>query len=123
MCLSNLNLRGAGLSLKEIVKVWGKEVIIVNCDEYCGKYLCIDKGAESSYHYHKEKKETFLASRGTVTLRVQDMDYILTPTDLPITIEPLEAHSFYGVTDATILEVSTHHSDEDVVRIKESKGA
>ena len=44
---------------KEVKKVWGKELWIVNCDKYCGKLLYLDKGATSSYHYHKEKQETF----------------------------------------------------------------
>ena len=31
-------------------------------------------------------------------------------------------HKFYGITEAVILEVSTHHEEDDVVRLTQSKG-
>ncbi len=108
--------------LRIVPKVWGKEYWIVNCKEYCGKLLYINKGAKSSYHYHPLKRESFFASRGTVIIKMQDNDYILTPTNKAITIEPFEAHSFYGETEAVLLEISTHHKDRDIVRLEESRG-
>ncbi len=103
----------------EIPKVWGKEIWIVNCEEYCGKLLMLNKGAESSYHYHPQKKETFYCLEGEVILTVKGEDSFLLIE--PYTIQPNTPHSFYGLTDATILEVSTKHDDNDVVRLRESK--
>ncbi len=108
--------------MKEVKKVWGKEVWIVNCPEYCGKLLHLDKGAQSSYHYHRQKKETFYCLKGQAALTIEGKDYMLNPFSRPKTIEPGKKHSFFGVTDCTILEVSTHHDDSDVVRLTESKG-
>lgn len=109
-------------TLRHIKKVWGKEVWIVNCSEYCSKLLYLDKGATSSYHYHKEKKETFYALDGQVALTIEGKDYMLNPYSSPKTIMPKEKHQFHGITDATILEISTYHSENDVVRLTESKG-
>ena len=106
--------------MKQILKVWGKEEIIVNCDLYCGKLLYLRKGATSSYHYHIKKQETFYALKGQVVLTIEGKDYMLTPFSRAQTIMPEQKHSFFGITDAIILEVSSHHSDEDVVRLKES---
>lgn len=109
--------------MKEVKKAWGKELWIVNLPEYCGKLLYLDKGAESSYHYHKEKQETFYCLEGEVSLRIEDMDYILKPGGTPMTIKPGALHSFRGIRNSVILEVSTHHDDKDIVRLTESKAA
>ncbi len=111
-------------NVKVIEKVWGEELIIVNRDEYCGKLLYLKAGAQSSSHYHKEKMETFYALSGTVALTINKRDYLLTPFSRPKTIEPGVLHMFTGLgqTDSIILEISTHHSDDDVVRETESKG-
>lgn len=103
--------------MKEVKKVWGKEVWIVNNDKYCGKLLYVDRGARCSYHYHPIKQETFYCLEGEVLMNVKGSEFVLKE---PYTINPNTPHSFYGITDAVILEVSTPHSDEDVVRLNES---
>ncbi|KKM20313.1 hypothetical protein LCGC14_1646680 [marine sediment metagenome] len=107
-------------NLKTIDKTWGEEIIIIN-DEYCSKLLILDRDAKSSYHYHKKKRETFYCIEGYATLTVEGKEYMLAPFTRPKTIEPGELHRFEGITQAVILEVSTHHEDEDVVRIEDSK--
>jgi len=106
----------------EVEKVWGKEVEIINCVPYCGKFLHIDRGAQGSYHYHKIKKETFYCLEGCVVLNKQGFTCILTPNALPITIYQEEAHSFTGLGERNILlEISSTHSDDDTYRIEESR--
>jgi len=105
---------------KKVPKVWGKELWLVNCRKYCGKLLMLNKGSVSSYHYHMVKQETFYCLKGLVKLVIGEIEYQLTPDNSPITILPKEKHKFEGVTDAVILEVSTMHRDDDVVRLTES---
>ncbi len=107
------------INIEEVEKVWGYEEILVNNDKYCGKLLHLDKGARCSFHYHPVKQETFHCLEGEVLMIVKSSEFILKE---PYTIDPNTTHSFYGITDAIILEVSTPHSDEDVVRINESIG-
>jgi len=107
--------------IKTVDKVWGEEIILVNSHLYCGKLLIGDRGAESSYHYHKKKLETFYALEGQVILTIEGKDYMLNLSSRPKTIEPNERHMFYGITKAKIIEFSTHHDDEDVFRLTESK--
>jgi len=106
--------------VRNVEKKWGSEVWLVNNKEYCGKLLYLQQEAESSYHYHNIKRETFYCLQGQVDLRVEGEHYQLNPFAEPITVEPGEKHSFYGVTEAVIIEISTHHDDKDVVRITES---
>ena len=109
--------------MREVPKVWGKEVWLVNCDEYCGKYLYINEGAKSSWHYHPKKKETFCCLRGEVLLTMgfdNKTMFLLVPSSAPKTIEAGVRHQLEGVTDAVLLEISTHHEDSDVVRLTES---
>ena len=108
-------------NIKIVGKVWGREEWLVNGSLYCGKILHVDEGAESSYHYHKKKLETFYALEGQVILTIEGKDYMLNLSSRPKTIEPNERHMFYGITKAKIIEFSTHHDDEDVFRLTESK--
>jgi len=110
-------------TMEEVRKVWGKEIWIVNCPEYCGKLLYLDKGAESSCHYHEKKQETFHALEGQVALTVEGKDYMLNPFSRPKTIKPGQKHSFRGLANSIIIEISTHHDDQDVVRLTESKAS
>ena len=107
--------------MKEVKKVWGKEVWVVNCAEYCGKILCITRGAKSSLHKHVKKKETFYCIKGRVLLTINEKEYILNRFSEPRTIKPNTTHLFKGITDAVMIEFSTHHEDSDVIRYKESE--
>lgn len=107
--------------LKQVEKKWGSELWVVNTPEYCGKLLYLRQNAECSYHYHPIKQETFYCMQGQVDLLVWTKHYQLNPYADPVTIEPGEKHSFFGNTDAVIMEVSTHHDDKDVVRETESR--
>ena len=104
-----------------IQKVWGEEIVLVNCKDYCSKLLVLDRNAVSSYHYHKIKKETFYCIEGYATLTIEGKEYLLAPFTRPKTIEPGEKHKFTGIEQCVIMEVSTEHNEDDVVRLTESK--
>ncbi len=110
-------------SMEHVDKVWGLEHWLVNNKEYCGKLLALKKGAICSYHYHPIKKETFYILAGAILLTVNDIDYLIDNDSSPRTIEPGNKHKFEGITDALILEISTHHEDSDCVRLTESRSA
>lgn len=105
---------------REVKRPWGKEIWIVNCAEYCGKLLYVPKGAISEYHYHDIKKETFYCLKGQVGLTLEGSEIILDMFSRPVTILPKQRHSFYGNTNALILEISTHHSETDSVFLSEA---
>lgn len=100
---------------KEVPREWGKEIWIINCKEYCSKLLYLPNGAYSEYHYHNIKKETFYCLRGQVALKVCGKDILIDQFTKSITIMPKQAHMFKGQSNSILLEVSTHHSDDDVV--------
>jgi quercetin dioxygenase-like cupin family protein len=102
---------------KYVEKVWGEEIILVNCEQYCAKLLIIDPKAEMSYHYHIKKTETFYCLEGYSTLRSDGRNYVMAPFTRPKTIPAGTKHMVIGHDEpCIILEVSTHHSDEDSVR-------
>lgn len=102
--------------IKIVKKIWGEELWIVNNELYCSKILKLKKGYRCSYHMHKIKDETFYILEGTVFMRHNDIGFYMTNKSDPIRILPGEYHSFAGVTDAKILEISTQHFDEDSYR-------
>lgn len=106
---------------KDVDKVWGYESWLVNIPEYCGKLLFVDKNAECSYHFHKNKKETFTCLEGLAILTVNGKDYELSPVARSKTILPGEYHKFRALKNTVILEVSSHHEDIDSYRLTKSK--
>jgi quercetin dioxygenase-like cupin family protein len=107
--------------MKEVIKVWGCEVWLVNEPEYCAKILKIDKGAFSSFHRHLRKKETFIVKDGEVNLEYDlEGNFVRLKPGESWTIEPGTYHRFRGIWNSEILEVSTHHDDVDVQRLTES---
>ena len=109
--------------IKEVVKLWGTELWHHNDSQYCMKTLMIRSGAQSSLHYHRVKRETFLCVQGTVRVDVGDRQVWLMAGE-SVTIEPGTPHRFWSANvarTAVVVEASTTHSDEDVVRIEPSK--
>ncbi len=107
--------------IKTVEKVWGEEIWLVNNESYCGKLLVFDEGATSSYHYHPKKKETFYCLEGYGDLKINGKTELLAPFTRPKTIEPSDRHSVYARTPLVLIEISTTHDDNDVIRLSESK--
>lgn len=102
--------------MKIVDKDWGREIWIVNCDKYCGKILELDGGYISSYHCHKIKQETFYCLEGIFILKLEGEEAPMIVGGEPVTIFPGQYHSFRSAVGAKILEISTEHREDDVVR-------
>jgi len=110
------------LSSEIVKKGWGKEIIFVNNDEYCGKILCFNKGKKFSMHYHLRKKETWYINKGKFILNWIDIQNGITHSEYLskgdiITNERGEPHQMEALEDSEIFEVSTKHYDDDSFRI------
>ena len=111
---------------KIVPKVWGEERWICNNPLYCGKYLIIHKGMRCSLHQHPIKHETFHVVEGAVLMEVEDNNGINRRTFMPgdtVEIRPGLFHRFTGIKNSIILEFSTHHEDDDTVRLEPSGAA
>ncbi len=108
-----------------IKKVWGEEWIYVNEPEYCFKKLILAPGHQSSLHWHRKKKETFIVESGYCELEIQkknEVQKLLLEPGRVVTINPGFPHRISGAEFiCTIIEVSTYHDDLDVFRLEESK--
>ncbi len=102
-----------------VPKVWGEEHWIVNRDEYCGKKLILKQGWRCSIHLHPVKDETFHVESGLVYLELDGAGSFLRPGDT-VHIPTGTPHRFSGLEDSVIVEFSTHHEDDDVIRESES---
>jgi len=100
-------------------KVWGSEKWLCNIDLYCSKILYLNKGYRCSYHYHKIKDEAFHILKGTI-LMVINGSMMALEVGHTVRIEPGDVHSFTGLEDSEILEVSTKHMEDDSYRKSES---
>ena len=109
--------------LKVVTKDWGSEEWVVNQPNYCAKYLRIDPGKRCSEHYHPIKSESFRVELGEVVVSINGARKLYEPLDV-IHI-PAGTRHWFGVprnalSHALLLEVSTHHDDNDVVRLRPS---
>jgi histidinol phosphatase-like enzyme len=108
---------------KQVDKIWGREYWIVNdeCGNYCSKILKLRLGHKASLHYHKEKHETFTVLSGLARITLNGTTKVYSKGE-SVCIKPNIQHTFeaYGFP-AYILETSTLHSDDDVVRIEVSR--
>src|SRR3989344_4962994 len=100
-------------------KKWGCEDWIINDKDYCGKRLLLNRGYQCSIHYHQIKKETFYVTKGLVLLQVGAERVLMKPSN-SLKINPDEKHRFIGITDAEIMEFSTHHDERDSYRDKKA---
>lgn len=111
-------------------KIWGTEVILTNRDEYCSKIMLLKEGYQCSLHRHTRKTETFFILQGKIGVesciptdnyQVELLDIELGPGD-PFHVWPGMWHRFWqiGSEPAVMLEVSSHHSDDDVERLEPS---
>ena len=103
--------------MRKVDHKWGHEEIIVETENYCYEELHMEKGWVMSSHYHPQKQETFILKEGEVIATVEGVDFLLTE---PCTIDSGTPHKLYAKTDAVIMEVSTKHLDDDVVRLEET---
>jgi len=107
-------------------KVWGSEDWLINTDKYCGKILNIDKGYRSSIHHHKIKDETFYLLEGKVLMEFWDETFgracinVMEPGNTQ-RLKPYEKHRFTGLENSKMLEISTHHKEEDSYRDTKSE--
>lgn len=73
---------------------------------YCGKYLTVFDGQQCPFHSHKQKHETFHIVRGKVQLIVDGKEHVLNEGEV-LVMPPEKVHSFTGMGNALILELST----------------
>ena len=108
---------------KEVPKGWGKEVHIVNNQDYCGKLLIFEEGKKFSMHYHVDKYETWYVQKGLFLFTWID------PTNAEkkrerlgegdiVTIYQGIAHQLEAIEDSIIFEVSTPDKVEDSYRVE-----
>jgi hypothetical protein len=121
--IPKLNDKSKKETVEIVPKGWGKEIIFVNNDEYCGKILCFDKDKKFSMHYHLQKKETWYVAKGKFLLHWIETSNGIMHTEYlnigdVITNERGEPHQVVALEDdSQLFEVSTRHYDNDSYRI------
>jgi len=109
-------------AFKTVEKSWGQEDWLVNTELYCAKVLTLNQYCGGSYHGHEFKDETFLCLLGEAILLLGNTPHHANIVNLLpgvfVRIPPKIPHLLIGLSEVPvqILEVSTHHSDDDVVR-------
>lgn len=103
-------------------KGWGQEVWIINCPDYCMKFLEFKAGMKGSMHFHVSKHETWYIQKGKLlvttinTENAEKSEVILTEGDV-FDIPKLNPHQVHALEDTTIIEVSTQHFEDDSYRV------
>lgn len=107
----------------EELKGWGKELVLINCSDYCSKFLDFKAGGTSSLHFHSLKHESWFILSGEIkfiwtdTDKGSDYSKILKTGDM-VDIPKNCPHQVIALIDTRILEVSTKHFDDDSYRVR-----
>src|SRR5437879_2580788 len=109
-----------GGQIKVVQKTWGQEFWLVNNELYCLKRLELYRDYQCSLHRHLVKDETFYVVSGVCTLELDGKTEFMIK-GASERIKPGTFHRFSSREGCTILEVSTHHDDDDVERREESR--
>jgi mannose-6-phosphate isomerase-like protein (cupin superfamily) len=108
---------------KIVEKQWGREIWVVNNNEYCGKILEFNAGSKFSMHFHVLKRETFFVSKGKLILNYFDLQNAnkfteeLNVGDV-VDIDRYFPHQIEAIEDSSIIEFSTQHFDSDSYRVE-----
>jgi N-acetylneuraminate synthase len=69
------------------------------------------------YHYHKIKDETFFVVKGVLELDINESVYNVYPQET-IHVKPFDLHRFRSENNSCVFyEISTHHQEDDSIRI------
>ena len=117
---------------KRVEKDWGYEDWVINSPFYCGKVLRMWPDWESSLHYHPIKHETMMCIQGKMLVELypegeleegKPVFIMLDGTERTrIVLPPNTKHRFstpFGES-GELIEFSTTHDDNDVVRLEVS---
>lgn len=106
-----------------VEKGWGFEEIWATNDQYCGKLMHFNTGAQFSMHFHAVKDESWYVLSGRFIVRwINTDDASVSERDLDPGNTwrnvPLVPHQVVCLEAGTIIEVSTPDSVEDNYRVK-----
>jgi mannose-6-phosphate isomerase-like protein (cupin superfamily) len=109
--------------MNKITKGWGHELVMHNDDGYCFKQLVFVAGKAGSFHLHAHKTETWFVAEG-----IFQMNWIDGTTakrsertlvkGMVVHLPAGTPHRLKCVEDGVIIEASTPHTDDDVIRIE-----
>jgi mannose-6-phosphate isomerase-like protein (cupin superfamily) len=100
-----------------IPKGWGHEVVLHDADGYTMKLLCFKANSKSSLHYHVQKHETWYVAAGSFTLIDPNMESFPLEPGNCVHLPAGAPHQLLCSTTGIIVEASTPHSDNDVIRL------
>ena len=118
---------------REILKPWGKEILLYATDKFVMKELHINKGHRLSLQYHIYKEEAMYVHKGKVNINISspatwsmnNEEFTTNPIELNvgnhIYIERGWIHRIEALEDSIILECSTNEL-WDVERIQDDFG-
>lgn len=106
-----------------VEKGWGSEQIWATNDQYCGKLMHFNTGAQFSMHFHAVKDESWYVLSGRFIVRwINTDDASVSERELDPGNTwrnmPLVPHQLVCLEAGTIIEVSTPDSVEDNYRVK-----
>ncbi len=110
-----------------VEKLWGHEKTLVNNELYCGKIIHVYEGKMGSFHYHKNKDETFYILNGKIKLKYSMDDNFDEAKEIVLYIGdsfriiPNMRHQIIGIQESDIIEISTFDEESDSIRVISSE--
>ena len=111
---------------EQIEKPWGHELILERNERFVVKRIFVAAGQRTSLQSHELKREWVRVESGSIEVAMGDtVDdltlHVFTAGDV-YRVAPKLIHRVHGLDDATIFEVASPPSDEDIVRYSDDYG-
>jgi mannose-6-phosphate isomerase len=111
---------------QQIDKPWGNELILERNELFVVKRIFVATGQRTSLQSHELKREWVRVESGSVEVTMgDDLDaldkHVFTAGDV-YRVPPKLIHRVHGLDDATIFEVASPPSDEDIIRYDDDYG-
>jgi len=111
---------------QQIEKPWGHELILEHNERFVIKRIFIVAGHRSSLQSHEHKREWVRVEAGSIEVTMgEDLESLETrvlATGEVYRVPPRHIHRVLALEDATVLEVASPPSDEDIVRYSDDYG-
>ncbi|HWI73655.1 MAG TPA: cupin domain-containing protein [Baekduia sp.] len=119
-------IAGEQPEVRQIDKAWGHELILERNDRFVIKRIFLVAGHRTSLQSHDLKREWVTVESGAIEVTMGEnlnnlQAYIFNAGDV-YRVPPKLIHRVRALEDATVLEVASPPSDDDIVRYSDDYG-
>ena len=110
------------MTSEQIIKPWGKEVLIADEPAYGCKILSVNKGQRLSLQRHQQRDETWYVLKGNAIVTIGTIKMVLRTGNIVLVPHNVWHRLGTGKTDVQVIEVTNGYVEGDIERKEDDYG-